>query len=167
MIKVKHKIVKNDLAKMVTTAGKLNNKKVIVGTDWANAWLVGIHEYGCNITVTPKMRAFLHRQGLHLKDSTTVIKIPERSFMRTGHDKNADRIISQTERAIVQVLTGKMSIDTVLDMCGQQFATAIKTYMRDLSSPANHPFTTERKGSSNPLVDTGQLIESISWETEG
>ena len=120
--------------------------------------------YGCNIPVTPKMRAFLHSQGLHLKDSTTHIKIPERSFIRNGHDENVDRILTQTGRAIGQVLAGKLSVDDLLDLYGEQMATAIKTYMRDLSSPANHPYTVEQKGSSNPLIDTGQLLESIIWE---
>lgn len=131
-----------------------------------HAWLAGIHEYGCNITVTPKMRAFLHANGLHLSPNTTVIKIPERSFLRTGHDENADRIIAQTERALSQVMAGKMSVDVMLDLYGQQMATAIKTYARDLSTPPNHPYTTEQKGSSNPLVDTGGMIESITFKKE-
>ena len=118
---------------------------------------------GCDIPVTPKMRAFLHSQGLHIKDSTTHIKIPERSFLRAGHDENADRVMKQTERAISLVLDGKMSVDDMLDLCGQQFATAIKTYMRDLRDPANHPYTIDQKGSSNPLIDTGGLLESIIW----
>ena len=110
------------------------------------------------------MRKFLHSQGLHLKDSTTHIVIPERSFLRTGHDENVDKVLTQTGRAIGQVIAGKMSVDDMLDLYGQQMATAIKTYMRDLSKPENHPYTTEQKGSSNPLVDTGGMIESIVWE---
>lgn len=125
--------------------------------------LAGIHEYGCHIPVTPKMRAFLHHQGLHLKASTTEIVIPERSFLRNGHDENVDRVLTQTEKAIGQVIAGKMTVDDLLDLCGEQMATAIKQYARDLSSPANHPYTTDQKGSSNPLVDTGQMIESITW----
>lgn len=129
-------------------------------------WLVFTNTNGCTIEVTDKMRAFLHRQGLHLKDSTTHIKIPERSFLRSGHDKNADRVLDQTERALGQVLAGKMNIDDMLDLYGQQMATAIKTYMRDLDSPSNHPFTVEQKGSSNPLISTGALVESITWKKE-
>ena len=148
------------------------------GNDWwetSTCWcrlgqlmvvVAGIHEYGCTIQVTPKMRAFLHRQGLHLKESTTVIKIPERSFLRTGHDENVDRIIRQTERALGQVVAGKMSVDDLLDLYGEQMATAIKKYMRDLDSPENHPFTAENKGSSNPLIDTGALLESITYRKE-
>lgn len=112
------------------------------------------------------MRAFLHRQGLHLKPTTTEIVIPERSFLRKGHDENVDRIIKQTERALGQVIVGDMSVDDMLDLYGEQMATAIKTYMRNLKTPPNHPFTTEQKGSSNPLIDTGDLLESITWKKE-
>ena len=150
-----------------TTAKNLNNRTVEVGAlNGSNAWLANIHEYGCVIRVTPKMRAFLHRQGIHLKKSTTVIKIPERSFLRNGHDENEKRILDQTERALSQVVAGKMSVDDMLDLYGQQMATAIKTYMRDLSQPPNRPYTVEQKGSSNPLIDTGAMLESITWRKE-
>ena len=109
------------------------------------------------------MRAYLHSQGLHLKSDTTIIKIPERSFLRSGHDKYIDKVLDITEKAIGQVISGKMTEQQFIDLVGEQMATHIKTYMRDLSSPANHPFTKEQKGSSNPLIDTGQLIESITW----
>lgn len=109
------------------------------------------------------MRVFLHSQGLHLKDTTTEIVIPERAFMRNGYDENADRVFRQTERAVKQLMDGEMSVDDFLDLCGQQMATAIKKYARDLDTPKNHSYTIEQKGSSNPLVDTGQMIESITW----
>jgi hypothetical protein len=51
------------------------------GRDVADiAW---VHEYGCTIRVTEKMRAYLHTQGMHLKASTQYINIPERSFLRS------------------------------------------------------------------------------------
>lgn len=157
----------NKLPQITMSAESLGGKKVKVGAlQGENAWLVGIHEYGCNIPVTPKMRAFLHANGLHLSPNTNVIRIPERSFLRSGHDQNADRVIKQTERAIGQVLSGKMSVDDMLDLYGEQMATAIKKYMRDLSSPPNHPYTAEQKGSSNPLVSTGGLVNSITWKKE-
>lgn len=156
---------KDDLTKIATKLEGLKGRKVQVGVlQGDHAWLAGIHEYGCDIPVTPKMRAFLHSQGLHLKESTTHIHIPERSFLRSGHDKNVDKVMKQTERALSQVVAGKMDIDTLLDLYGEQMATAIKTYARDLSRPANHPFTTEQKGSSNPLVDSGSMIEGITWK---
>lgn len=97
---------------------------------------------------------------------TPSVTIPERSFLRTGHDKNVNRIIEQTERAIGQVIAGKMTVDDVLDLYGQQMSTAIKDYMRDLSTPPNSSATILAKGSSNPLIDTGNLLESITWKKE-
>lgn len=164
---VTYKTVKNQFPSMIAHIEALDGRKVKVGAlSGGHAWLAGIHEYGCTIPVTDKMRAYLHSQGLHLKQSTKVIKIPERSFLRSGFDENNRRILKQTERAIAQVLDGKLSADDMLEICGQQFATAIKKYMRNLSSPANHPFTKEQKGSSNPLIDTGGLLESITYKTE-
>lgn len=163
----KYKTKVSILPEITENLKSLNGRKVNIGAlKGSNAWLAGIHEYGCDIPVTPKMRAYLHHQGLHLKDSTTVIKIPERAFLRNGHDKNVDKVMKQTERAIGQVIDGKMSVDEMLDLCGEQFATAIKNYMRDLSTPPNHPYTIDQKGSSNPLIDTGNLLSCITWEKE-
>lgn len=166
---VKWKTKTNKLPMVSKSVKTIGGKKVQVGAlSGEHAWLAGIHEYGCRIKVTEKMRDFLHSQGLHLNPNTTEIVIPERSFIRNGHDENADRIIEQTERALSQVIAGNMSVDDMLDLYGQQMATAIKTYARDLNNPANHPFTIEQKGSSNPLVGkTGEMIEKITWETEG
>ena len=165
---MKHTTKFDKLTQMQVQLEGMRDRKVVVGAlQGDHAWLAGIHEYGCDIPVTPKMRAFLHSQGLHLKDSTTVIRIPERSFLRSGHDANIDRVMQQTNRALAQVMAGKMTVDDMLDLCGEQLATAIKKYMRDLDNPANHPYTVEQKGSSNPLVGTtGSLIESITWKKD-
>lgn len=97
---------------------------------------------------------------------TPSVKIPERSFLRAGHDKYADEVLNKVERAISQVLDGKMSEDEFLDMAGRMLATKIKTYARDLNSPPNSSATILAKGSSNPLVDTCDMIEHITWEVE-
>lgn len=44
--------------------------------------IAAVHEFGCTIEVTPKMRAYLHYQGIHLKASTKYISIPPRPFLR-------------------------------------------------------------------------------------
>lgn len=163
-MKVTHKVKVNKIPKLIETLRSMEGRQVEIGAlQGENRWLAGIHEFGCTIPVTPKMRAFLHHQGLHLKDSTTVITIPERSFLRAGYDENEQRIARQTERALSRVLDGKMSVDKMLDAYGEQFAAAIKLYMRNLSEPPNHPYTIDQKGSSNPLIDTGGLLESITW----
>ena len=44
--------------------------------------IAAVHEFGCTIRVTPKMRAYLHHQGIHLRASTQYIHIPARPFLR-------------------------------------------------------------------------------------
>ena len=164
---IKWKTTVNKMHDMTKSIKKSEGRKVEVGViEGEHQWLAAIHEYGCNITVTDKMRAYLHYHGLHLSPNTTTIKIPERSFLRTGHDKNIDKVMKQADRAVEQVAGGYMSDQQLLDMIGQVLATNIKTYARDLSNPPNHPYTVEQKGSSNPLVNTGGMIEGITWRTK-
>lgn len=97
----------------------------------------------------------------------TSVNIPERSFLRSGHDTHANEVMTNAERGIGQVIGGAMNIQTYLDMIGQMLATKIKTFARDLQQPPNSGITQNVKGSSNPLVDTGQMINSITWRVIG
>ena len=155
----------NRLPEIRHNAEALNGTSVQVGVlEGENAWLAGIHEYGCNIEITPKMRAWLHYNGLHVKDSTKYIKIPERAFLRNGYDENRDTVVKKSSTLLPDVLEGKISIEAFLDFVGTILSSKIRVDVRNLSSPPNHPFTTERKGSSNPLVDTGNMIDGINWQ---
>ena len=166
-MRVKWKTIKNDLPKVTQTLEALSKKRIEVGAiQGEHAWLAAIHEYGCEITVTPKMRAFLHYQGLHLKDSTKIIKIPERAFLRRSHDEKGEDVLKKCERALGLVVSGKMSLEQYLDMVGRDYVTMIKEFIVELDSPPNHPYTVEQKGSDNPLVSTGGLIESISYRVK-
>ena len=65
-----------------------------------------------------------------------------------------------------KVATGEMSEREYLDNIGQRLSSKIKTFARNLNSPANSRVTKENKGSSNPLVDTGQMIRGITWKVD-
>jgi hypothetical protein len=97
---------------------------------------------------------------------TASVNIPERAFLRNGHDENIERVLDQSELYLKELLDGRKTPQQYLDAVGQQLTTAIKTYARDLSSPPNSNITQEAKGSSNPLVDTGEMIEGITFRTE-
>jgi len=63
-----------------------------------------------------------------------------------------------------QVLDGKITGHAALDAIGGYAATHIQQFMVDLKHPPNAPITIARKGSSNPLIDTGQLMNSVTWQ---
>lgn len=109
------------------------------------------------------MRGFLATQGLHLKKDTTHIRIPERSFLRSGYDKNRDAVMKKAAMMLADLASGKMDVSALYKGVGLELSSVIKDYAVELNMPANHPFTTDRKGSSNPLVDSGDMIGSITW----
>lgn len=151
---------------MERAAAELSGRRVNVGVFGEQAWLAGIHEYGCKIQVTEKMRRYLHSQGLHLKKETKYITIPERAFLRNGYDQSREDVADSAEAVLCDVMSGHMSSDLFLGMVGDFLKGNIQDYATALDSPPNHPFTTERKGSRNPLVGTGDMIGSISYEVK-
>lgn len=52
-----------------------------------------------------------------------------------------------------------------LDMVGLVVSDMVKKRMTSLRTPPNSSFTQKRKGSSNPLIDTGILRASVTWAT--
>lgn len=165
---VKWKTKKDDFPKMQAAVERLDGKKVSVGVlgGGEQTWLASIHEYGCKIKVTPKMRKYLASTGLYLKATTTHITIPERAFLRNGYDENKDEVIAKAEAVLGDVIGGTMSEQKLFELVGLLLKSKIQDYARDLNSPPNHPYTVERKGSANPLVDSGDMIGAISYKVE-
>ena len=97
---------------------------------------------------------------------TRLLKIPERSFLRAGFVENVKEINKYSDILLKKVATGEMSEREYLDNIGQRLSSKIKTFARNLNSPANSRVTKENKGSSNPLVDTGQMIRGITWKVD-
>lgn len=164
-VKVKHKVDRTK--EYISSAKGLDGAKVNVGVlTGEHQWLAGIHEYGCTITVTPKMRAYLHHIGVHLKPSTKQIVIPERSFLRNGYDQNKDAVLRKADRILPDVLDGSMSEEEYLEIIGTQLRDSIKEYAVDLSDPPKKDWPTRPAGFDNPLVQTGDMIDGIEFEIE-
>lgn len=81
--------------------GVLRQAKNDQGESLAN--LAEIHEFGVEIPVTPKMRKYLHAAGLHLKATTTVIKIPARPTFQPILESEADEIVKILEAEFKKV----------------------------------------------------------------
>lgn len=165
---VKFKTVKDEFPSMERALKNLSGRKVNVGhlDGGEQAWLAAIHEYGLKIEITPKMRVWLHANGLHVKNSTTHIVIPERSFLRSGFDMYHEEVVKKAEAALSNCIK-KGDIDSYLEMVGQLLRDRIVDYANDLKDPPKHPFTLQRNpGKINPLIVTGDMIQAITWEVE-
>lgn len=147
---------------------ELHNTHLEIGVfgeeDSEMVMIASVHEFGVKIKVTDKMRAYLHSIGIHLKPSTKTIKIPERSFIRAGYDKEKENIIRESEKLLEKVMKLELPVDVFFTTLGEIIVGKIQKYLTDLKKPPLHPATIKNKGSSNPLIDTGRLRESITYK---
>ena len=97
---------------------------------------------------------------------TKEVDIPERAFIRGGFDENKPDIESKGMQLISSLMNHDTDLDIVFETLGEYSASKLKSYLVDLKSPANSALTVKLKGSSNPLVDTGRLRDSISYRVK-
>lgn len=156
----------NNIPKILKALGDLEGSRIEIGIfgsdDSTILMIASVQEFGCKITVTDKMRAYLHSQGLHLKASTKQITIPERSFIRSGFDEQKDRYEKRAAKMLDKVLHLELPVDTFFTVLGEYIAGQLQTYLTDVRTPPNHPFTTAQKGSTNPLIDSGRMRQAIT-----
>lgn len=112
--------------------------------------------------------------GIHEGDSEGVKKkatqnefgagnVPERSFIRSTIDENAERYSKAAEILVGMMMDGEISKFEMLERMGQQIESDIKSKIVNLKSPPNSPRTIMEKGSDNPLIDTGEMLASIRY----
>lgn len=139
-----------------------------------------VNEFGCEITVTPKMSRYLamrSRQlglapgqgGLYLKVGSKV-RIPERSFVRTGYDQAIGKVQQGADRILGEIMVGQAKAGKLLSYVGIELQGAIINQIRRGTFKPNHPFTIASKSTSagrgdQPLVNTGTLGSpaAIKW----
>lgn len=89
--------------------------------------------------------------------------IPERSFIRSTHDENRQKLIALKRRLAIRMTKG-LSIKTALTLLGEWMQAKQVQKINRLRTPPNAPSTISRKKSSNPLVDIGQLKQSMRYQ---
>lgn len=87
--------------------------------------------------------------------------IPERSFIRSTTDEQRPKVERIKEGIIRRLVDRGVSLKIELGRLGEFMQGKIQRKIVDLRSPPNAESTKKRKGSDNPLVDKGQLHQSI------
>jgi hypothetical protein len=90
--------------------------------------------------------------------------IPERSFLRATLDEQDGAYREATADAIRSVLDGKRPAKVALERLGLRVAHDAQGKIRSGIDPALAPATIAAKGSSKPLIDTGRLLRSITYQ---
>lgn len=91
---------------------------------------------------------------------------PSRPFMRTSFDENLSKINKLINLQYQQVQDRKKNADQALTAIGVVMVGLIQQKIRAIVSPPNSPRTIAIKGSSKPLIDFGQMIQSVTYKVQ-
>ena len=89
--------------------------------------------------------------------------IPARDFMSQGGVRALDRTQPIAETLVGQINAGDITIDQALEILGPVAVAEFQQTIVDIDTPPNAEFTVEKKGSSNPLVDTSLMTQSLTY----
>ena len=90
--------------------------------------------------------------------------IPARPFVSDCAEKNAGQIKEAQKRLVYRVYQGGLSAEGALAQLGAWYVNVQKGHILHGGWTPNAPATVKRKGSNRPLVDTGQLVNTVDWE---
>lgn len=115
--------------------------------------LVGIHESAGMVEGEPMTVATLGAIQHFGND-----RIPARRWLDTGAESGTREYLDTIREGVADGLTAKQ----IMARVGVEAEGAIKQYITDLDTPPNKPSTIKRKGSSSPLIDTGNMRQSVT-----
>jgi hypothetical protein len=102
------------------------------------------------------------RQEFGSENRTT--PVPARPFMGPAIDGNRDQINIIIKGLLDNVISGSIRPRTALRALGEEGAGLIKRSIEEFSTPGLKPRTIQKKGSDKPLIDRGQMVESVSFK---
>jgi len=88
---------------------------------------------------------------------------PSRPFMRQSVDNNAGKINSFLKNQIQRIKNGETDAEGVMKAIGTFQKGLVQKTIRDGDFEPNAPSTVKKKGSSKPLIDTGQMRQSVNF----
>ena len=94
------------------------------------------------------------------KKNNEGIKVPKREFMIPATNKASNKTINIT----VNSIAGGMDEQQALSRAGIMFKNAIQREITNLKEPPNAESTILKKGSSNPLINTGLMRSKVEWK---
>jgi len=93
-------------------------------------------------------------------------RIPARPFMRPAVADHGREWIDKLGAGAKDVLNGHATGEGVLDLVANLAAANVAEKIRAVTSPPLSEATVKRKGFAKPLVDTGQMEQSVTGKVE-
>ena len=91
-------------------------------------------------------------------------RIPERPFFRNAMRGNQGKYARFMAARAKQIIEQKETFDRTLNQLGVMAVGDVQHEITVLSHPPNAPATIKAKGSSKPLIDTGEMRQSVTYQ---
>lgn len=91
--------------------------------------------------------------------------IPERPALSNAMRSNRSGYKQSMRNAASKVLRGKISLNSVTARLGILAQGDVQAEIVNLRTPPNAQSTIDQKGSSNPLIDSGEMKNSVTFES--
>ena len=105
-----------------------------------------------------------------LKDLAAIhefgLGVPKRAFIEPALKENRRKYLMYAGSQITPIIRRKQTIDKAWRGLGVIAVADIQKYMLTASFTPLAPATIKRKGSSKPLIDTGQMRQSITFRVK-
>lgn len=92
--------------------------------------------------------------------------IPERPFLANAMRDNQGKYSDGMATAARAILRGEYDMRDALSKLGILAQGDVQAEITALSTPPNSPVTIALKGSSNPLIDTGEMRQAVTWKVD-
>ena len=112
---------------------------------------------GNNEPITNAELMFIHTNGSPIKN------IPKRPTIEPTIEENKERISEMFNKTVNKILNNKGDGRADLEKIGIWTVNKIKAKFGSDELAPNAPSTIAQKGSDRPLIDTGQLRNSITY----
>lgn len=115
------------------------------------------------LAVPDKSQPYGMRVMFILKDE---VHIPPRPFLRYTFNHYLDNWTELAADLAFKVFIREINYQDVFPVLGDAIVKDIKRTIKEFSEPKNAPLTIANKGFDDPLIEKGELRDSIHWITE-
>lgn len=91
------------------------------------------------------------------------VRIPQRSFVRSTYTDKKDEWNNLISNQIFNIVLGRQTAEGLLILLGNTIKREIQQTITNKKTPKNSPITIANKGRDDPLVDTGKMRASVSY----
>ena len=93
-------------------------------------------------------------------------RVPARPFLIPTINENFKKYTKIAKSPLRKYIVQEESLERILSFIGAAARNDVVRKINTLSEPPNAPLTIALKGSDNPLIDTGHMRSSVTWEIE-